>query len=150
VRAISISALVLAILLPAAAASARTTEEYTYNFDQLWRSAVRLIAVDYRFPITDRDEQIGYLLFEYREAGRTYAGSVELVRTRARDGGENIRVVMQVNSMPSYVERMLLDRLSRKLTEEYGAPPPRRREPAPAPPAEEAPEEDGEDESPAD
>lgn len=123
-----------AVLAPAASASARQTEEYTYTYDQLWRAAVRLIAVDFRFPITDRDPEIGYLLFSYRDAGRDHHGSLELVRTSGPHGTPQVRVSVQVPSMPSYVERMLVDRLTRKLMEDYGQPPPSRRAPEPPPP----------------
>ncbi|HBQ18094.1 MAG: hypothetical protein RLO52_43070 [Sandaracinaceae bacterium] len=135
---------VLAPLGMTSTAAARTSDAYTYSFDQTWRAAVRLIAVDFRFPINDRDEDIGYILFQYQEGGRAHHGSLELVRSQDDNGTPVVRVVMQVNAMPSYVERHLLDRLRRKLTDEYGTPPPSRR-PEPAPPA--APGEDeGEDE----
>lgn len=128
----SLLALVSILLLaPAAPASARLSDEYTYSYDQMWRAAVRLIAVDFRFAITDRDPEIGYLLFDYREQGRDYAGSLELVRAQGADGGERVRVVVQVNAMPSYVERMMLDRFGRKLRDDYGAPPVVRRPPPP-------------------
>lgn len=134
---------VLAPLCVTSSASARSSDAYTYSFDQTWRAAVRLIAVDFRFPISDRDEEIGYILFQYQEGGRAHHGSLELVRAQDDNGTPVVRVVMQVNAMPSYVERHLLDRLRRKLTDEYGTPPPSRR-PAPTPPAEAPPEEDGE------
>lgn len=124
--------LMLIASAPAAPASARLSREYTYTYDQLWRAAVRMVAVDFRFPITERDPEIGFLLFEYRDQGRPYHGSVELVRTEGPRGTPQVRVVMQVQGMPSYVERMLIDRLSRKLVDDYGAPPPTRR-PEPPP-----------------
>lgn len=146
-RALVVVSLLALSLVPAALApsraGARLSSEYGYTYDQIWRATVRMIAVDYRFPITDRDPEIGYVLFEYRDNGRAYAGSMEIVRSD--DARAPIRVVAQVGSMPSYVERMLLDRLGRKLGEEYGAPPVRRPAPSapptpapvdPAPPAE--------------
>jgi hypothetical protein len=114
-------------------ASARQTDEHGYSYDQMWRAAVRLIAVDFRFPITDRDPDIGYLLFQYTDQGRTHDGSLELVRTRAADGTERVRVVVHVGAMPSYVERMMLDRFRRKLVDDYGPPPVARPAPRPAP-----------------
>lgn len=137
------SLILLAVLVPAASASARLSEEYTYTYDQLWRASVRLIAVDFRFPITERDPEIGYLLFTYRDEGREYSGSLELVRTEGPYGGQQVRVVIQVASMPTYVERMLLDRLDRKLGDDYGQPPSARR--PPPPPAEDDEEGDGEE-----
>lgn len=129
--------------LVAVPASARSTAEYEWSYEQLWRASVRLVAVDFRFPITERDPEIGYLLFQYVDQGRTYDGSFELVRTHDRSGAERVRVVVQVNAMPSYVERMMLDRLRRKLTDEHGAPRPAR--PAPAPPPSAGDDEDDEE-----
>lgn len=111
------------------------SDEYTYSYDQMWRAAVRLVAVDFRFPISERDPDIGYLLFEYQEQGRAYAGSLELVRTRGADGVDRVRAVVQINAMPSYVERMMLDRYARKLRDDYGSPPVVRRPPPPPPDA---------------
>ncbi len=122
------------------------SDEYTYTYDQMWRAAVRLVAVDFRFPITDRDPEIGYLLFEYQEQGRSYAGSLELVRTRGADGAERVRAVVQINAMPSYVERMMLDRFALKLRDDYGSPPVVRR-PAPPPPDAGVPDDDEGDEN---
>lgn len=129
-------------LMAASPAAARSSEEYAYGYDQLWRTAVRLVAVDFRFPILERDPDIGYLLFTYREGARTCDGSVELVRTQARDGSEHVTVVVTIAAMPTYVERMVLDRLRRKLTDEHGTPRPAR--PAPPPP----PATDDDDEDP--
>lgn len=144
-RATFTAALLTALLVPAAPASARLSHEYTYTYDQLWQAAVRMVAVDFRFPITERDPEIGFLLFEYRDQGRAYHGSVELVRTRGPHDTPQVRVVMQVQGMPTYVERMMLDRLTRKLTDDYGTPPPTRRPPAPPPAVDDEDEaEDGE------
>ena len=135
-----VAGLLAALWLPAAPASARLSSEYTYTYDQLWGAAVRMVAVDFRFPISERDPEIGFLLFEYRDQGRAYHGSLELVRTEGPHGTPQVRVVVQVQNMPTYVERMMLDRLTRKLADEYGTPPPTRRPPAPPPRAS-----DGED-----
>jgi hypothetical protein len=130
-------------------AYARTSADYVYTYDQLWRASVRLIAVDFRFSITERYPEIGFLLFEYREGSRTFPGSVELVRT-GTEGAEGVRVVVTIEAMPSYVERVVLDRLGRKLYEEYGTPPrrPRPVQPPAPPPEEDAPETDEEEQAP--
>ena len=44
---------------------------------------------------------------------------------------------MQIPAMPSYIERMLLDKLEKKLIGEYGEPtPPPKKQPEEPPPAE--------------
>jgi hypothetical protein len=128
--------LTVALFLPASAL-AKKTEDFRHSYDQVWGAAVRLIRVDQGYPIKDRDETVGYFLFDYRDDGRLYPGSVELVRIQDQGGGP-IRVVIQIPAMPSYIERMLLDKLERKLLDEYGEPPP------PPPPPESPPKEPAE------
>lgn len=132
--------LLLVFSLPAAA---RRSDVHTYRFEQVWGSAVRMVRVDYGFELRDRDEDIGYLLFDYRDSGRTYPGSLELVRIEER-GQPAVRVTLQIPAMPSYVEQMMLDKLGRKLREDHGQPlaPPRETPPsAPEEPSEEPAEE---------
>lgn len=121
------SLLVVAALLAPATGHAKKTEDFRHTFDQVWGAAIRLIRVDQGYPIKDRDQSVGYFLFDYEDDGRMYPGSVELVRIADQGGGE-IRVVIQIPAMPSYIERMLLDKLEKKLVHEYGepAPPPKK------------------------
>lgn len=124
-------------------AQARVSGEISYSYEQTWQTAVRMLRVDLQCPITDRDEEMGFVLFEYTSQGRTYPGSVEIVRSTDARGQEHIRVTVQVPAMPSYVERMMFDRLTRKLREDYGDVRTRRRpQPPEATPPEEAPPEE--------
>lgn len=130
-------------------AEARRVNSYHYRFEQVWGASIRMIRVDYGFRIQDQDRDVGYLLFEYRDGDRTYPGSIELVPTE-QDGREAVRVVLTVPAMPSYVERMLLDRLSRKLVLDYGEPLPRPRPPRNVPDEDEdEDEEQGDDDGEA-
>ena len=123
-------------LLSPATSQAKKTSDFRHTYDQVWGAAIRLIRVDQGYPIKDRDETVGYFLFDYRDDGRTYPGSVELVRIKDQGGG-SIRAVLQIPAMPSYIERMLLDKLERKLIDEYGEVHP------PAKKPEESPDENG-------
>ena len=137
----SVLILALALLVPSFS-SARRSDVHAYRYEQLWRSVVRLVRVDYGFTVRDRDEEVGYLLFDYMDSGRSHPASFELVRVQ-EDGREQVRVALSIPAMPSYVERMLLDRLQRKLRDEYGQPLPAPRPGAPAAPAEDpGPEEE--------
>ncbi|MGB8225140.1 MAG: hypothetical protein WCF10_21315 [Polyangiales bacterium] len=122
-------------LLSPAASQAKKTDDFAYSFEQIWGAAIRMIRVEQGYPIRDRDQEVGYFLFDYRDDGRSYPGSVELVRIKDQGGG-SIRVVVQIPAMPSYIERMLLDKLQKKLIDEYGEPS------APEEPTEPPPEED--------
>ncbi len=129
----------LALMLPTVG-SAKKTEDYRHTYEQVWRAAVRLIRVDQGYPIRDRDESIGYLLFDYKDDGRSYPGSIEVIRIEDEGGGA-VRVVMQIPAMPGYIERMLLDKLQKKLVTEYGEPPPPQKKPKEPPPPEQGEEE---------
>jgi len=122
------AAIVLSVvLLSPAVGQAKKTSDFRHTYDQVWGAAIRLIRVDQGYPIKDRDQTVGYFLFDYRDDGRMYPGSVEMVRIEDQGGGP-IRVVIQIPAMPSYIERMLLDKLKKKLVDEYGEvdPPPKK------------------------
>ena len=112
--------LALAFAVPSTA-SARRSDVHAYRLDQLWSTVVRLLRVDYGFPIRDRDREIGYLLFDYPHGNRTVPGSIELVPVE-EGGRTQVRVTLSIPAMPAYIERMILDRLARKLREDHGQP----------------------------
>lgn len=112
-------------------ALAATSYESAYTFDQTWGTAVRLLHVDMGLEITEKDQAHGYLLFKYTTTGsgqKVHTGSLEMVKS-PRD---TVRVTVQLNSLPSYHEQLILDKLARKLVNEYGDPP---KKPDPPPPA---------------
>lgn len=140
-----LGALICALLLLPVAAEARKQSQFVYGYDQVWNAALRMVRVDLRLPVTDRDPEAGYLLFDYLDHGKRYAGSIEFVRGE-RDRRPATNAVVQVQGMPAYVEQMLIDRLGRKLREEYGEPleplePPAQKPPASKPSEEPAPSE---------
>lgn len=112
--------LLLTLLLPTPGL-ARRQGDLRYPFEQVWNASLRMVRVDMRLPVTDRDQEAGYLLFEYLEHGKRFPGSVELVRGE-RAQRPITKIVIQVQGMPSYVEQMLLDKLSQKLRAEFGEP----------------------------
>lgn len=119
------------LLLTPEPAAARRTIDMGYRYDQIWTAAVRLVRVDYGFNVTERDQELGFVMFEYVEAGQTFNGSIEVLRTADALGRDRVRVVVVIQGQPEYVERMIMDRLERKLRGDYGAPP----RPEPTPPA---------------
>jgi len=121
-KVLAASLIALALLSPTRS-QAKKTEDFRHSYEQVWGAAIRLIRVDQGYPIRDRDDTVGYFLFDYRDDGRSYPGSLELVRIDDRGSGA-IRVVIQIPAMPSYIERMLLDKLAKKVIDEYGEPPP--------------------------
>jgi hypothetical protein len=119
-------------------ALAATSYESPYTFDQTWGTAVRLLRVDMGLEITEKDQAHGYLLFKYTTMGsgqKVHTGSVEMVKSQR----ETVRVTVQINSLPSYHEQLIIDKLARKLVSEYGDPP-KRPDPPPAPPGDGGPD----------
>jgi hypothetical protein len=128
----------LALVLPllwAGRAEARREQAYPYTFERVWTTAVRLLRIDFSSPITEKDKDSGYFLFDFTDGKAQHPGSMELIRI-TEAGAESVRVVLQIPALPSYVEQTLLERLSRKLGQEYGTPigakpaPPPKHEPA--------------------
>ena len=102
-------------------AAARRESTFAYPLSRVWTAAVRLVRVDLECPVTEKDRDDGYFFFEYSDRGKKYPGSVELVSLQT-SGGDQVRVIVQVPAMPAYVEAMILERLGRKLEQEFGAP----------------------------
>lgn len=122
----------LAVCLSAKTAHARREATFNYPYSRVWTTAIRLLRVDFESQITEKDKDDGYFLFEFPDRGKSYAGSVELIATR-KDDVESVRVVLTIQALPTYVESMLMDRLARKLVQEFGAPPEKKPEKKPAP-----------------
>ncbi len=116
-----------AIAITAPWAHARSAYESPYGYERTWNAALRLVRVDNGWKVTEKDDQSGYLLFEYRspESAKTTPGSFELVRGPGRDSP--VSVLVQLAQMPHYHEQVLLDTLAQKMRREYGEPPLRRR-----------------------
>jgi hypothetical protein len=125
--------------LASATAEARTVHDEPYSMETTWNAAVRLVRIDMGMPILERDQEMGFFTFTYREGSRSVQGSMEMVRTEV-DGRPGARVIVQIPQMPTYVESLILTRLARKQRSEFGEPPPPVvRRPAP-PPTERAPD----------
>ena len=120
------------VLLWAGGAQAKREQSFRYPYVRVWSSALRMLRVDFESPIQEKDQESGYFLFDFPDGAKQHPGSVELMRTTT-DGVESVRVVITIAALPTYVEQMLLDRLTRKLTEEFGEPtaPPKPADPPP-------------------
>jgi hypothetical protein len=101
---------------------ARREGTFAYPYSRVWTAAVRLMRVDYACDITEKDKDDGYFLFEYPDRGKLYSGSVELIADKDKDDGGSVRVVLTIPTLPSYVESMMMERLGRKLEQEFGPP----------------------------
>lgn len=132
--------LALATLAGAAVpAWARSEKTLAYPRDQVWPAAVRFLAVDEHVRITEKDAEAGYVMFELRDDGKLFRGSLE-VATVVHDGRSQVRFVLQIADRPSWLEIAMLRRLEAKLRDELGSP-----APPPDPPRKAEPGKDGKD-----
>src|SRR5689334_6050491 len=103
------AALVVAsALLLELTADAKSSYDSSYGFDRTWNAGMRLVRVDLGLKVTEKDDNVGYLLFDYKspESGnKPVPGSMEFIRNK--DG--NVRVVVQIPQMPGYHEQVLVD-----------------------------------------
>ena len=129
-RTISLWALAAAAIVaastpsrPAAAKSERVTD---YRYPAVWSTAIRLLRVDRRYRITDKDRDNGFVLFTYPGGGRVKKcpASLELIPIVDDRGYRRLRLQVKIAHQPSYVEAHLIDGLLQKLAEERGDPPP--------------------------
>lgn len=104
-----------------ASARARKQRELPYGYAQVWSTTLRLLRVDLKLAVTDRDAEGGFVLFEYVAGDKAHPGSIELV-TQGQGPRAPTVAIVQVQGQPSYVEQMILDRLEKKLRAEFGAP----------------------------
>ena len=114
---------------------ARTMEVASYPIVDVWPAAVRFLRVDRSFPIREKDESAGYILFDYADGPKPCKGALELIRATDREGRDATRIAISIPDLPRRYEQMLLDKLAAKLREDHGppAPPPHKSEPLPAP-----------------
>jgi hypothetical protein len=116
--ALAISLLVTLGYSRSSTANVAYTSPYTY--EQTFGTALRLVRVELGLKVVEKDESAGYLLFEYKspESGKqTSTGSMQFVRNKGRT-----QVSVQLPSMPSYHEQMVVDALAKKLASDHGAP----------------------------
>ena len=118
----------LAIVLSSSLAFARAEKTLAYQRDAAWPTAVRFIRVDEQLKIIEKDAEAGYVLFEVKEEGKTFRGSLEVMAVVV-EGRTVVKFVMQIQDRPTWTEIAMLTRLERKLRTELGSP-----APAPTPP----------------
>jgi len=134
----------LAATASARLAEARSAALVPYPVADVWPAAIRFLRVDHDYPIKEKDEGAGYVLFEISEGKRSYRAALELVKASDGDGRNATQLVLSVQELPRHYEVALLEKMSAKVRDERGppAPPPARKpapgngEPAPAPPKE--------------
>ena len=134
--------LALVLALSSSTAFARSEKTLAYQRDAAWAASVRFIRVDEQLKIIEKDAEAGYVLFELKEEGKTFRGSLE-VMTVVVEGRTLVKFVVQVEDRPTWTEIAMLKRLEHKLRVELGAPaPPPSKKPGDKPKPDDKPKED--------
>lgn len=123
-KSIGIVGVVIAIWTLVSPALARVDAVLPYAISDVWPTVIRFVRIDRGYTMKERDEEAGYVMFELHEGQRTYRGSFELVRTRDSEGRDATRVLLTLPDMPRHWEQTLLEKLTAKMKDEHGVPPP--------------------------
>ena len=147
-RKTSFIIVIIAFLLFPWAVPAKSHKHLPYPLRPVWTSCVRLIRVDYGFEIVEKDKETGYILFDFMDSGMKSPASFEVFE-QENDGVPGVKILLTMARLPSYMERLLLDKLERKIRTDYG-PPPEIRITPPVEEKQEEKEESGENDGNAD
>lgn len=128
-------------MLSTGLATARSEKTLAYPRDQVWPTAVRFLVVDERVKVIEKDADAGYVLFELKDDGKVFRGSLEVL-TVTKDKRTSVRFVLQIEDRPDWLEVAMLTRLERKLRAELGTPAPPPAQDPPKPPPSDAPAKD--------
>lgn len=123
-----------ALLVAPTLVRARTLDVVPYPITSVWPAAVRFLRVDRDFPVRERDESAGYVLFEYTDGPKPCRASLEFIRVTDPEGRDATRVAVTIPDLPHRYERTLLDKLAAKVRDDQGPPPPPPPKPEPGKP----------------
>jgi len=102
----------------------------SYPFRQVWPTAIRYLRVDRGYNLRDRDEEAGFILFEFelpdstKEAPRVGQGSLEMIRIEDAAGRPSVQIQVGTNSGPVHLPHAILEGIAAKVRAERGQPPP--------------------------
>lgn len=132
-RCVALGAALASTSLWAGLAHARTMAVVPYPIADVWPASVRFLRVDRGFPIREKDESAGYVLFDSTDGPKPCRASLELIHAVDAEGRDATRLAVSIPDLPKRYEQLLIDKLTGKLREDYGppAPPPKRTLPAP-------------------
>jgi hypothetical protein len=128
---IGLATIAVALLTVPSPSWARTLGAIPYPISSVWPASVRFLRVDRDFPIHEKDESAGYILFDFTDGPKACKASLELIAVTDAEGRDATRLAVSIPSLPRFYEQMVIDKLAAKLRNDIGppAPPPRKTEP---------------------
>lgn len=118
----------------------------SYPPDQVWPATIRYLRVDRQFELVDRDQDAGFILFDFPVGDRPQSprgrGSVELISTTDVSGRPAVNISISTDAGPVHLPHAIAEGLAAKLLAERGPPappPPKTPDPSPTPPPDDGP-----------
>lgn len=121
----------LAVALGAVAplAWARTLQVVPYPVARVWPASVRFLRVVRDYPIREKDESAGYILFDFTDGPKPCKAALELIPVTDSEGRDATRLALTIPDLPRRYEILVLEKLSAKIRDDEGPPPPAPRAP---------------------
>ena len=104
-------------------AIAETKKKITYPYNWVYNTAVRLLKVDLKCEIDEKNKDSGYIMFWYEYKKIKSYTTMELVDSTNDDNGYKVVVRVVMDKLPSWVEVDVIDKLEEKIRDQYGSPP---------------------------
>ncbi len=131
----------LLLALPGTASARSEGRTLGYHRDHVWPTAVRFLVVDEKAKVIEKDSDAGYVLFEIKEDGKSFRGSLEII-TVMTNNQPNLKFAINIIDRPLWREAGMIDRLEKKLRHELGSPPPPKKDPPKEEPKDKEPPKD--------
>lgn len=110
----------------------------SYPAQEVWPAAIRYLRVDRGYAVVDRDQEAGFILFDFpvssREDSPRGRGSIEFIATEDVSGRPSVKLSVSTDAGPTHLPHAIAEGLAAKLLAERGppaAPPPPPAEPTP-------------------
>jgi len=115
----------------------------SYPIDQVWSTTIRYLRIDRGFQVTDRDEEAGYMLFEFPLDGdRSGRGSIEMFPLKDASGRPSVSIAVNTGAGPLHLPNAILDGVAAKVRAERGQPAAPPKHDPPPPPKPDDPQDD--------
>src|SRR4051794_27714223 len=95
------------LLLLGSTALAKSDRTFHWKADRIFPTSVRFLRVDQHATIVDKDADAGYVVFDFADDGKTYHGSLEVVKVTDSD----TKVIIELEDRPPWMESAMLDKL---------------------------------------
>jgi len=109
--------------LPSKKVISESKTNVNYPYKWVYNSAIRLLKVDLKCEIKEESEKGGFIIFLYEYKEIKSPASIEIIDQSTEENGYNVSIRVLMEKLPSWVEDDLIERLLKKIKDDYGSPP---------------------------